>query len=264
MPETGKNIAIGGLVAIALGLVLWVLLFLHPSFGDGKFHLHVRFNDIEKINVGTRVTYAGRAIGEVVKIEQVPEEERFAATNPDDIYIYDLTVAIDSHVPLYDSDEITIGTAGLMGERFISIVPKRPKMHKAMPIAYNEVIYSKKAPSMEDAFTQISRVALKTEETMQALASMLKENRDEVDSTLTSLKGASSQLDTLLTSANCQKLVDKTSTLLSKMDLLMTDVNTYGMLFHLDKGWQRAQRIRTEELAKNRANQANETIAQEK
>ncbi len=67
MREASKNIAIGSLVAIALGLLLWVLLFLHPSFGDGKFRLHVRFQDIEKVNVGTRVTYAGRAVGEVVK-----------------------------------------------------------------------------------------------------------------------------------------------------------------------------------------------------
>lgn len=290
MPEASKNVAIGSLVALALGLVLWVLLFLHPSFGDGKFSLHVRFSDIEKINLGTRVTYAGRAVGQVVKIEQVPEEARFANSNTDAIYIYDLTLAIDSHVPLYDSDEITVGTSGLMGERYISVIPRRPKNHKARPIASNEVIYATKAPSMSDAFSQMSRVAIKAEETMEVLASLVKENRDEVDSTMDSLKSASSELNTLLASANKANIIEtlssasqqfdstmkqaheliakvaggegsvgkllvsndfyyKTTGFMNKLDLLMNDVNHYGVLFHLDKGWQRDQRRRMDELA---------------
>lgn len=291
MPEASKNVAIGVLVAIALGLILWVLLFLHPSFGDGKFHVHVRFDDIEKINVGTRITYAGRPVGQVTKIDQVPEEERTASKEPEAIYIYDLTLAIDSSIPLYDSDEITIGTAGLMGERFISIVPRRPKTHTSTPIAYNEVVYSKKAASVDDAFAQISSLAMKAEETMEVLASLVKENRDEVDATLQSMKGASSQLNTMLARVNELQLVDliasttssiertmsethalianvangegslgkllvsddfylKTSGLMNKMDVMMNDVNHYGVLYHLDKGWQRDRRLRLEELAR--------------
>ena len=298
MPEASKNIAIGSLVALALGLVLWVLLFLHPSFGDGKFRLHVRFSDIEKITLGTRVTYVGRPVGQVVKIEQVPEEARFASTNPDAIYIYDLTLAIDSHVPLYDSDEITVGTSGLMGERFISVIPRRPKNHQATPLAYDEVIYSSKAPSMSDAFSQMSRVAIKAEETLEVLTSLVKENRDELDSTMDSLKSASSELNTLLVAANKANIIEtlsnasvqfdrtmqethalitkvaggegsvgkllvsddfyaKTADVMNKLDLLMNDVTHYGVLFHLDKRWQRDQKRLSDE-------RASQQIAQEK
>ncbi len=294
MPETAKNIAIGTLVVIALGLLLWTLLFLHPSYGDGKFRLHVRFNDIEKINIGTRVTYAGRAVGEVVKIEQVPEEDRHASTDPEDIYIYDLTLAMDSTVPLYDSDEITVGTSGLMGERFIAVIPKRPKNHKASPIAYNEVVYSTKPHSMDDAFSQISSLAMKAEETMDVLASLIKENREDVDHTLVALKGACMQLNTLLAKANSVDLVgslnntagriekaagkaealianvaegqgtigkfltqdafyEKTVGMIDKMDLLMNDVNRYGVLYHLDKSWQRDRKRNDEMLARKQA-----------
>ncbi len=283
MPETSKNIAIGLILTLALGLMLWVLLFLHPSFGDGQFRLHVRFSDIEKVNVGTRITYAGRPVGEVVKITQVPEEERHSANDPDDIFIYDLTLAIDSRIPLYDSDEITIGTSGLMGERFISIVPKRPKNHVAHPITYNEVVYSTNAPGMDDAFETVCRVAEQAEETMATLASLVKENRADVDATLKALKGATCELHTLLAKANEQDLVGKltktiqdtqaivarvsagegslgrllvsddfyckTAGIMNKMDLLMNDVNHYGVLYHLDKGWQRDRRRRVEEIA---------------
>ncbi len=284
MREASKNIAIGVIVAFALGLLLWVLLFLHPSFGDGKFHVHVRFDNIEKVNVGTRITYAGRPVGQVIRIQQVPEEERTASHEPENLYIYDLTLAIDSTIPLYDSDEITIGTSGLMGERFISIIPKRPTTRTAHPIAYDEVIYSKRAPSLDDAFDQISRVAVKAEKTMEVLASLVKENRDDFDSTLDSLNSASSQLNTMLARINELHLVDsiastmnnastllatiskgegslgrfissddfylKTQGLLTKLDLMMNDVNHYGVLYHLDKSWQREQRGRLEELAK--------------
>jgi len=37
---------------------------------------------------------------------------------------------------------------------------------------------------------------------------------------------------------------------MNKMDVLMNDVNHYGVLYHLDKGWQRDRRKRIEELAR--------------
>lgn len=281
MREASKNAAIGILVLLALGLVLWVLLFLHPSFGDGKFQLHVRFHNIEKINIGTRVTYAGRAVGEVTKIQQVPEEGRMEG--PEGIYIYDLTLKLDSQIPLYDSDEFTVGTSGLMGERFISIIPRRLANHNAMRIADNEVVYSTRAPSLDDAFEQVKDLTAQAEQTMDEFTKLLKENRNEVDSTLDSLKSASHQLNILLTRANEANLVEniaqasesfntllanvakgegsigkllvsndfyyKTAGVMNKVDLMLNDVNQYGMLFHLDKGWQRDRKRRIEELA---------------
>lgn len=242
MPEASKNIAIGSLVALALGLILWVLLFLHPSFGDGNFRLHVRFSDIEKINIGTRVTYAGRAVGQVVQITQVPEEERTASVNPEAIYIYDLTLAIDSHIPLYDSDEITVGTSGLMGERFISVIPRRPKNHKATPIAFNEVIYSTKAPSMDDAFAQVGKVT----ESIASAARQFEQTMAQAHELIAKVAEGEGSLGKLLVSND---FYFKTSGLIGKLDVLMNDVNHYGVLFHLDKGWQRDRRRRIEELA---------------
>jgi phospholipid/cholesterol/gamma-HCH transport system substrate-binding protein len=41
----------------------------------------------------------------------------------------------------------------------------------------------------------------------------------------------------------------KSLAILSKVDILMNDFNSYGALFHLDKGWQRDRRKRMEQLA---------------
>src|SRR5574338_1167791 len=114
MAESSKNIAVGILVSCGIGLVVWVLLFLHPQFGDGDFKLHTRFTDIEKITVGTRVSYAGRPIGEVQAITPIPREEAPTANKRSPIYCYDVELAIDSHVVLYSTDDITLSTSGLM------------------------------------------------------------------------------------------------------------------------------------------------------
>jgi len=277
MPDVSKNIAIGALVSLALGLVLWVLLFLHPTFGDGGLQLHVRFQEIEKIGIGTRVSYAGRPVGEVKAISFVPENERTCPRFPDELYTYDLTIAIDSHIPIYSTDEITVGTSGLMGERYISIIPHRLNSKKSTLLTANQVVYSEKPPSIEDTFSQISQLVTKADQTIDSMATLIKDNRDTVDSTLKHIESIATTLDQpetfkqMLASLNkIHTAIDnvahgegsigkllvsndfyfKTMAIMNKMDLMMNDVNHYGVLYHLDKGWQRDHRKRIEELAK--------------
>jgi len=40
------------------------------------------------------------------------------------IYFYQLVLKIDSRVKVYDTDEISIETSGLLGEKSIAITPK--------------------------------------------------------------------------------------------------------------------------------------------
>ncbi|MDP1880257.1 MAG: MlaD family protein, partial [Parachlamydiaceae bacterium] len=68
-----KNILIGVFVILAVCVIVFMLLFLHPSVGDNAKTLRVRFADIDKVNIGTRVTYAGRPVGEVVSITELPD-----------------------------------------------------------------------------------------------------------------------------------------------------------------------------------------------
>ena len=68
MLETSKNIIIGVFVLAAIVLLVWLVLFLHPSAGDESQKLVVRFFNIEKIQQGTRVTFAGQPVGKVEEI----------------------------------------------------------------------------------------------------------------------------------------------------------------------------------------------------
>ncbi len=63
MGEQQKNMLIGIFVLAACATIISIVLFLRPTVGDGKKTLYVRFSNINKITVGTRVTYAGKPVG---------------------------------------------------------------------------------------------------------------------------------------------------------------------------------------------------------
>lgn len=273
MTESSKTVAIGVLTTAAIALVVWVLLFLHPSLGDGKNLVYVRFANIEKIGVGTRVTFAGKPVGAVVSIRLIPKSERTESKTDDNIYTYELGLAYDSKVDLLSTDEITIKTSGLMGERAIAIVPRKIQGQTSRAIKQNEVILADSADGVDEAFAILQTVAKKFEKTMDQVNGL----QENFQNTLSSIAATSNELNTLIKKANDENLVGnlsavvanirkgdgslgklamnddfyiKSSAILQKVDVLMNDVNNYGVLFHLDKTWQRERRRHLEEIAK--------------
>ncbi len=119
MTDRVKNILIGLFVTGALAVLIAFVLFLKPTIGDGKKMLSVRFTNIAGISVGTRVTFAGKPVGEVIHIREL-SKARDHADEQGRIYLYQLTLKIDSSVDVYSSDEISIKTTGLMG-RFLRL-----------------------------------------------------------------------------------------------------------------------------------------------
>jgi len=309
MNQAQKNIAVGILTMAAIGLIVWVLLFLHPSLGDGGNIIRVRFPNIEKVAIGTRVEYAGKPVGEVVGIKTVSQDDRQADANEQDpIYAFEVTLAVDSHIHIFSCDDISIKTQGLMGERTIAITPRRAKNQDAKLIGHNELVFASSAGSVEETFSSINNVTKKLEKTMdevlqmqgdvhnavkgieasaQELNSLLKRANDldvmgTLSNTLTKLQSSAQIAENSMKhldqekvaqsvsqiAGNMQKITDnlsqgsgtlgkliadeefylKTVATINKVDLLMQDVNQYGVLFHLDKGWQRERRKRIAEL----------------
>ena len=111
MTDKMKNILIGLFVAAAVTIMVAMVLFLEPRIGDGKKTFRVRFANVAGIIIGTRVTFAGKPVGEVVAIQEVKE----ARTEPSDetgrVYVYLLTLKVDSTVDIYNYDEIAIRTS---------------------------------------------------------------------------------------------------------------------------------------------------------
>lgn len=318
MSDQIKNIAIGIFVVAGLGIIIFMLMFLHPSTGDRGQVLYVRFADIDKINIGTRVTYAGKAVGEVVGIREVPEE-RTADKMPDKyIYIYELKLLIDSNIKIYNTDEITARTSGLLGEKSVALIPLEPQPGQVLiRLGANDIIYATPTGSVEDTMKEFKEVADKFELALDSVTIMAQEFNDlkiwqkvsTITQNLSDITTAlnqpeewhailSNMTDLTAEALNSWKTVDATlndfsivatnakkiseeglsiaanlnsishnsnqiisyatsgqgsvgklfidddlylrlTSLLNKGDTVVNDINHYGLLFQLDKGWQR-------------------------
>lgn len=317
MGEQTKNMLIGIFVIAVSSVIIWLVLFLRPSVGDGKQTLYVRFSTINQINVGTRVLFAGKPVGEVVAVQEIQEARKKPLADVlGEIYYYQLVLKVDSSVKVYDTDDVVVQTTGLLGEKSIAIIPKIPPKGVIPKLISNQPIYAKSVDPIENAFTELSNVSKEMKNTFSQVSRWIDKNGDDMGNTVRSFGKAAHEAEITLHSFNEQNLIPdiktaistftrtmndiqesvqqlkdgnvfvnagvvmknlKTtsknmseittdinegrgtvgkliksddfylhmSSLLSKADTLMNDVNHYGILFHLNKSWQRqrAQRM---------------------
>lgn len=206
MSDRTKNILIGLFVTGALATMIAFVLFLKPTVGDGKKTLFVRFANITGISIGTRVTWAGKPIGEVTHIQELPNA-RLEADEHGRIYLYQLTLKIDSSTDVYNSDEIAIKTTGLMGEKSIAILPKLPAKQKTAVIITDQVAYANSTDALENTFNQVAKVASRLETTVTRLDKWFEENQHSVSNAIRSFDGAMGQVDAILGVVDAEKLI---------------------------------------------------------
>ncbi len=293
-----KNLLVGIFVLSSIALLVVVVMFLKPRVGDGKQTLFVRFSDINKINIGTRVLFAGRPVGEVVTIEEIKDARKEPTDELGRVYFYEVKLKIDSEVKVFNTDEISLQTSGLLGEKSIAIIPKAapigvtPKQIALQPVYANSVDplenalveFSELSSHMEDAFREVGgwiktngpTVAQTINSFGQTMHSI---NEQEVVGTVNGLlkqaQTAMAQLDEKKTFTNIGDTVDSiknaahcltdsnstigkllnnddlylsTNAILSKVNTLMNDLNQYGLMFNLNKRWQRTRIKRADQL----------------
>ena len=303
MVDQIKNFIIGIFVLAAIGIITFVILFLNPKTGDEQKILRVRFADIDKVTVGTRVTFAGNPVGEVVEIRELPDAVDHRISHDGLVYAYELVLRVDSAINVFNSDEITLRTSGLLGEKSVAITPKTPAENVEIRIVNDEIIYAVEVSSVEDTLKGIKTLTAKIDDTLEGFLNIIEEvqerkiieklsviaqnfkdistelnqpekinrmmsNFDELSvNSLALTKNANASWPKIeatinnfnATSKSANDLIDRvtlgegsigrllvkdefyvqTNALLSKAQTLMNDISHYGLLFHLDKGWQR-------------------------
>jgi phospholipid/cholesterol/gamma-HCH transport system substrate-binding protein len=206
MSDRIKNILIGLFVVGALSIMMALVLFLKPSVGDGKKILHVRFTNIAGVTIGTRVSFAGKPIGEVTHIRELPNA-RDSADEHGRIYVYQLTLKVDSGVDLFTCDEIAIKTTGLMGEKSIAILPKAPCKDRPSALITDQIVYASSTDPLENTFNQVSKAANRLEIAIGRLDHWFDENQALVSHAIRSFDGAMGQAEGLLGMVDHHKLV---------------------------------------------------------
>lgn len=225
MSNTKRQQLIVGLFFLCSAVIFtWLLLFLKPSYGDGKRTLRVRFTEIEQLGLGTRVTLAGKPIGEVASIHSIANA-RNQEPIQGQIYNYELRLNIDSNARIFPEDIITSQTAGLLGERTIAIIPQRFEETNYKMVDENDILYAQNSPSVEEAFEKFGHIALKVERTVDRLEQILSGSAPH-------LKNASAQLSEALTHLNQQMgrasslgVIDKFYEMNNEVALLSSHLN---------------------------------------
>lgn len=275
MNTTIKNLSVGIFILCAISVAVVTIMFLKPSVGDGKQTIYVCFSDIGNIHEGTRVLFAGKPIGEVIQIREIEDARKHPTDALGRVYSYQLTLHLDSKVKVYNTDEIAIQTSGLLGEKSIGITPKAAPHGVTPKLIADQPIYADSVDSIQNALIEFSELSSSMEATLQGITNWINGHGEEVASTIRSAGNALDQAHIAMAQLNengafqnlgsvmdSLKLVSneisqgngtigrllvgedlylQANAIMSKADSLMNDVNHYGVLFHLNKQWQRTR-----------------------
>ncbi len=201
MTDRLKNILIGLFVTAAFTIVISMILFLKPQIGDGKQLLHVRFANIAGITQGTRVTFAGKPVGDVIEIQEISHSREGPFDENGRIYCYELLLRVDSSLAVFRTDEIALRTTGLMGEKSVAILPKAIPPSERPERIENQVIYATSIDSLENTFQQINKVARRVDETVQEFNLFLRDEKTPLHDTLQSAHEALAHITSTLQTA---------------------------------------------------------------
>lgn len=222
-----KNMLIGLFVVVACALIVGIILFLEPSVGDGKETLIVRFSNVNGLSLGTRVMFAGKAVGEVVAIQQIPHAREQPTDELGQVYFYQLVLHVDSSVHVYNTDEITVQTSGLLGEKSIAIIPRSPpKGVKPTLITSKTPIYAESVDPFESAFNELSQLSDKVEETLDKVIAWIDQNGHELGAAIRSFDDAMNEASVTLTRINQTHLVDEVKLGVQNFAVAMRDVHS--------------------------------------
>jgi len=221
-----KNTLIGLFVVVACALIVGIILFLEPSVGDGKETLVVRFSNINGLSVGTRVMFAGKPVGEVVAIEQIPAAREQPTDELGQVYFYQLILHIDSSVRVYNTDEISVQTSGLLGEKSIAIVPRAPpKGVKPTLISSKTPVYAESVDPLESAFNELSQLSDKVEETLDKVIAWIDQNGHELGAAIRAFDDAMTEASVTLSAVNESALVHDIKMSVQNFSAAMRDIH---------------------------------------
>ena len=200
MNEQIKNMLIGLFVVIACSLIIGIILFIEPSVGDGKQKLIVRFSNINGISVGTRVMFAGKPVGEVTTIETIPDARDQPIDQWGNVYYYQLILHVDSTLHLLNTDEFTVQTSGLLGDKSIAIIPRAPPKHvKPKPVTDQTPVYAQSVDPLESAFNELGDLSEKVGDAVDKIVTWFDQNEDALSEAVvsfgTAMQGISVTMD---------------------------------------------------------------------
>lgn len=217
---------IGLFVFVGVFLIIGIILFIKPSIGDGKQILNVRFNNIGGIQVGTRVTLAGKPIGEVEEIHQIPNARQNAVNQFGQVFPFVLMLKLDSSIRIFSTDKFTVQTQGLLGEKYIAILPQPQKPgHTAVVLNDKDIIYADSTDLFESAVNEFKGLSEKMENTLEKVIQWMDKYGDNLGGTITSIGSLAQGLSDTVEQVNKEDLVGSVKSLVDNVSNAAANVD---------------------------------------
>ncbi|MCH9632455.1 MAG: hypothetical protein S4CHLAM6_07910 [Chlamydiae bacterium] len=225
LPGKIRTMIIGAFTVGGIAVVVWAIFFFKPSVGDNKQRLTVRFADIESIDIGTRVTYAGRPAGEVIAINQILNAR---SKQPDSFglpYSYEVILALDSSVKVYSTDLIEMHTSGLLGEKSIAIIPQPFPPGETPKLIMGGVIYAQSADPLVGTLKSVAEAAAEVTRTLGIVSEIIEDNKDQITSTIQNFSSTLEEVTNLVYQANQLDIVGSFNRAAIDISKMMNNTN---------------------------------------
>jgi len=104
---------VGCFVLIGFGAILYLAIQVGSArfFASDSYELQARFRNTSGVNAGSRVEIAGVRVGTV---KSIVLDENFYSI---------VTLELPNHIELDDDTIVSVKTAGLIGDRYLSLSP---------------------------------------------------------------------------------------------------------------------------------------------
>ena len=188
MSSGTRELKVGLFVFIAF-VLLAVVVFSISDFYTAQPHylLRVRFNFANGIQVGAPVRLAGVNVGEVRSV-RIWREEASQRTSAE------LGLRVSKEAALEEDSVLYINTLGLIGEKYLEIVPGTPGTRV---VGEGETLWGKDSVPTEQLMESGFRIMKELEQTISAVHLIIGDEGTQV-----ALKGSSKNLHQFLENAN--------------------------------------------------------------
>lgn len=145
---------VGGITLFGLMLLAYMIIHLGGfSFGDKGYPVTAMFNQVNGLKEGNVVRYAGVEVGKVKAVQVTPEGVA-------------VTLLINPGVKIPEGSKFNVGTAGLLGEKYINIAPPPNSSGYISP---NTVVRGEGPQDMEKLIATADRVLIDVQKLVQSL-----------------------------------------------------------------------------------------------
>ncbi len=214
MTERGSQLKVGIFMAIGLAAIAAMVVYF-GRFGDsvrGYYQIRVEYPNASGILQGAGVLLAGAKVGVVATPPVIL---------PDMNGVY-VMLKIYEEVKIPSKSEFTIGSSGLLGDRFIQI-NLQPGASQSEPIQPGAVIQGKNETGMSEIFDQIGPVVGEAKEAITNINKISKKLNEQV-LTETMLKDLNASMANIKTTT--QSFADASKRLDSIMDKAEKTIGT--------------------------------------